>query len=341
MVRRVTLQRARTVVLTSLLPLLVWLAVGDPARAAIPATPPAVTGFQVAGDPTSLIDRSAPALSTVGVDGVELRANGRGITGVGAAGQELAGAHADHLRAELLVSNYSEKIQDFSEPLGHRLLGHRQNILRVAQRLAQIVRTRHWNGICVDLESLHRRDAAGLTRFLRALHRDLPAGSSLSMALMNATSAGGFAADGYQLSAIGRATTRVILMAYDEHGPWERTPGAVGAAPWARAGLAVLLRSVPGAKVDVGVAGYGYGWRPHRVVTLSDARARALCAGDGVTPVWDAGAAEWTASLRDGSVLWWSDNRSYVARVQLAVSLGLHGVAVWSLGLSDPLTPVS
>lgn len=104
--------------------------------------------------------------------------------------------------------------------------------------------------------------------------------------------------------------------------------------------MAVMRRSVPAAKIDLGVAGYGYGWRPHGTVTLSDAEARGLCAADAVTPAWDAAAGEWTATLRDGSVLWWSDNRSFLARAQLATSEGLHGLAVWSLGQSDPLTPV-
>jgi hypothetical protein len=36
------------------------------------------------------------------------------------------------------------------------------------------------------------------------------------------------------------------------------------------------MRSVPAARLDLGAAGYGYGWRPHRNVQLSDAQARAL-----------------------------------------------------------------
>lgn len=277
-------------------------------------------------------------MSVVGADGVELKPDGRAITRVGQPLKaELARARADGLRAELLLSNYSEPIQDFSEPLGHRLLASRANTARVARALARIVRSQPWDGICVDLESLTHRDANGLTRFLRALRRDLPSGRSLSVALMNATSPAGFTGWGYQLTAIGRVASRVILMAYDEHGPWERTPGPIGELSWQRAGLNILLKSIPASKVDLGVAGYGYGWRPHKVITVGDARARALAAAAGVTPTFDDTAGEWTATLPDGSVLWWSDARSYLLRIALAQSYGLHGLAVWSLGLSDPL----
>jgi spore germination protein len=48
---------------------------------------------------------------------------------------------------------------------------------------------------------------------------------------------------------------------------------------------------------------------------------------------------EWTAHLPDGSTVWWSDARSYAVRARLAASLHLHGLAVWSLGLSDVLAP--
>jgi len=36
-------------------------------------------------------------------------------------------------------------------------------------------------------------------------------------------------------------------------------------------------------------------------------------------------------------VFWWADARSIALREQLAASLGLHGIAVWSMALSDPV----
>ena len=298
----------------------------------------AVTGFQVAGDPAWLIDRSAAAMTTVGVAGDALAPGGGGVLDAGGpALAELAQAHADRLRAELLVNNFSDRIGNFSEPLAHRLLSSRVKIDRVTGQLGAIVRSEGWDGICVDLESLTPRDSQGLTRFLVALRQALPRAASLSIAISNGTSTGDFAANGYDLEAIGRVVSRAILMAYDEHGPWEKTPGPVGELSWQRIGLNVVLGFIPASKVDLGVAGYGYGWRRHSTVMLSDAEARSLVQADRATAVWDSMAGEWTARLHDGSVLWWSDARSYTLRVALARAYGLHGLAVWSLGLSDPL----
>jgi spore germination protein YaaH len=94
---------------------------------------------------------------------------------------------------------------------------------------------------------------------------------------------------------------------------------------------------VPPAKIDLGVAGYGYAWRPHSNDMLSDAQARALIKRYHARAHWSKSVGEWTARLKDGSVLWWSDARSLTARAQLAAADHLGGLAVWSLGLSDPI----
>jgi len=65
--------------------------------------------------------------------------------------------------------------------------------------------------------------------------------------------------------------------------------------------------------------------------------ARALTAAAQARPRWVAAAGEWTATLPDGSVLWWADARSVARRIALARALGLRGIAVWSLGTGDPI----
>jgi spore germination protein len=303
------------------------------------ASPLQVTGFQSEGSPTALIDRSAAALSAVGIDGVDLDLYGDAVAPPGdAALRQLRDAHADRLRAQLLFGNYDTAIGDFSEPLAHRLLTTPEITRRVVGELAGDVMRQGWDGLSVDLESLRPRDRSGLTRFVRALRRALPPSASLSVDVANDVTAAGFRAGGYDLPALG-AAARLILMAYDQHGPWENAPGPVGALAWTRRGLRTLLAAVGADRVDLGVAGYGYAWRPHRNLQLSDAGARALVARAGGRARWVPSAGEWTAHLDDGSTVWWSDGRSYAVRARLAARLRLHGLAVWSLGLADPLTP--
>src|SRR5579859_483842 len=224
----------------------------------------AVTGFQESTDPPSLIDRDASALTTVGVDGVLLRPDGGAIGQIDqSALSQLQRAHADGLRAELVVSNWNARFNNFAEPTATRLLTNQAFIARVSRQLAAAARSQGWDGICIDIETMTQADGPGLVRLLGRLRSLLGPARTVSVTISNATSAGDFASGGYELAALGRVASRVILMAYDQHGPWEGAPGPIGALGWQRQGLGILLKVVPAAKVDLGVAGYGYWWQRH------------------------------------------------------------------------------
>ncbi|MDE9364049.1 glycosyl hydrolase family 18 protein [Luteipulveratus sp. YIM 133132] len=295
-----------------------------------------MTAFQDSSDATSLIDRSKAAITTVGVDGVTLAEDGTRLNPADSAvDRQRARAQKDGLKAELLVSNFSSTRNDFSEPIAHTLLSNPANRARVVKQLTTYVTTKHWDGISVDLESLRARDTSGLLALLRELRASLPKGATLSISLMAATTAQEYVDAGYDLTAIGRLTDRVMLMTYDQHGPWDDEPGPIGALSWQRAAVNAVGRTIPRSKLDLGVAGYAYVWKrgANDMLSVADARKRA-----GSRARFDVATGEWTARLADGSVLWWSDARSYRLRVKLAQQLGVHGLAMWALGTSDPLT---
>jgi spore germination protein len=334
----------RSAVRLGALLLLLGLALLNVAAGAAQASTPhlAVLGFQEEDGPLGRIDASAPALSTVGVDGVNLLPDGASVTAPGRRGlAQLARAHQDGLRAILLIGNFDESIEDFNEATAYAMLGNPAHVQTVAAQLAGYVTGQGWDGISVDLESLQARDTAGLVTFVSDLRADLPASASVNVDVTNYTKPAEYRASGYDLAALGAAADEITLMAYDQHGPWERHPGPVGALAWVRSGLAVVLRSIPASKIDLGIAGYGYAWRPSGDVQLSDEEARRLIASEHATAVFRKSVGEWTAKLSDGSTVWFSDARTYRLHAELALAYHLHGVAVWSLGLSDPLPVIS
>ncbi|HET9125256.1 MAG TPA: glycosyl hydrolase family 18 protein [Solirubrobacteraceae bacterium] len=304
------------------------------------AAPLPILGFQSAGSPTALIARDAGGLGSVGVAGVDLTGPaGRASAPSTADRAQLAAAHAAGRPGVLLVGNYSNRIGDFSEPLAWHTLRSRAATARLARTLAGEAHAERWDGISVDLESLRPRDAPGLVRFLADLRSDLGPSASLTDCVQNRTTLGAYRAAGYHLAGIARSVSQVVLMAYDQHGPWERTPGPVAADRWVRGGLRALLGTIPPAQVDLGVGGYGYVWARsgRRRWMVSDAGARALVARRGGHARWVRSVGEWTARLPGGATIWWSDARTLAVREALARRLGLHGLAVWSLGLSDPI----
>jgi spore germination protein len=345
-----TKRARRTVALAvSAATILVLVAVGIAVLGTQPG-PFRVTGYAEAGETTTAqLVASRSHMTMVGVDGVNLTPDGGGVSAVSQASLRLlTEAHRLHKSAELLFGNYSNTLGDFDSTLARTMLNSPADRHAVVAALARDVRSQGWDGVTIDLESLNdfgasghtRDDNVGLVAFARELRAALR-DASISICLI-ATS-GSYSTLGYDLPALDASVDHVVLMAYDQHGPSWSDAGPIGGYPWARSALRSLTRVLPAAKIQLGVGEYGYSWQPSKSEhsgnggPYTTAAARAMVKTDRVAAVWDATQKEWHATLARGVILWWSDARSFAAREALAHSLHLGGVAVWSLGQSDPL----
>jgi len=303
------------------------------------APPLASTGYILGGASDSLVARDAHGLATLGVASVALAQNGRSVSAPDAGVTRLlATAHTHGLRAELLLSNYSDKLGGFDPKAAAKLLRNNGNVQAVATQLASYVAGQGWDGIQVDLESMTAKDADGLLMLVQELQARMAPEKSVSIAVMASTDLAEYADRGYRLAELGVAVDTLALMTYDQHGPAWSGPGPVGSRKWQLAAVRTLTSQVPAAKVDLGVAGYGYTWpkdKEGRTVTVK--QARKMVARDGAKAHWKKGPGEWTARLSDGTRMWWSDGRSYALRLEMATAAGLHGLALWRLGSADPL----
>jgi spore germination protein YaaH len=306
------------------------LAVSGSASAAAERPPLAATGYAQAGSATpSDITRDGRYLRTIAIDGVTLDGPG-GITSVTKQAHALRRSAREHGRsAVLLVSNYSDAIGDFDERTAHRML---TSPSRRAAVIADLVTAaRRFDGIQIDLESLAARDRDGLVAFTRELDAAAPR-AALSMAFMASGDAAGYRRRGYDLTALSQHLDRMVLMAYDQHGPWSKA-GPIGSLPWVRRELAYFTTVLPNRKIDLGVAAYAYQWgggADH--LTVPQARRAA-----GSRAHWSVKHAEWTANLPGHRRIWWSDRRSLRARERVAKKAGVHGVAIWQIGSSGRL----
>lgn len=165
---------------------------------------------------------------------------------------------------------------------------------------------------------------------------------------------------------------RLRIMAYDYS--WD-TPGPIGPQNWAAqvidSALAQVGRANAG-RIWIGEPQYGRNWplssggrwitepgcpvdwvpdtTPVRTSPTIE-QAVAIAARESVTPTWDAVAAEWTyryfydyAGRAGGRPVtcgvqrevWYADTRSAQARVKLAMSKRIGGIAVWQFGQVTP-----
>jgi spore germination protein YaaH len=316
---------------------LALLLIGSGTATAVP-TGLEVTGWILGSGTNRLVDRNADGITTLSVDGVLVHPDGSSVDAPDAdAKRLLKAAHHHGLTAELLVSNYSNELGDFDPRANHRLLSDDDHIDAVAARLGRFVSSQGWDGVNVDLERVRKGDGDGLVRFVEAIQAAMPAPRTVSIDVSASNSPRGYRDRGYRLAGIAHAADVIDLMTYDLHGTWSG-PGPVGALPWQRDSLETLLTVVPPAQVQLGVAGYGYTWpREGTGRAVSPKQARRLVERDGATAHWKATDGEWTARLSNGTVLWWSDGRSYRKRIALAREYDVRGLAIWRLGSADTL----
>ena len=303
-----------------------------------PPSHPAVTAFEPSWDDGTVLKASKAAVSMVAISGIDIADGGAAVTEPTAdVVRQVKLAHQLGKKAEILLLNYRAGT-GFSDDVAKSMLATKKNRDAAAASLAAMVSQYGFDGVMFDLEELSAGDAGDLSAFAAALRRDVGPGIHLDAALQPSTTAAGYAKRGYDIAGLLKSLDTVTVMAYDQHGTFNpANPGPIGELSWQRTVLAALLLTAKPGQVDLGVAGYGYRWAADGTHTVGDIRARRLVAAAHVTPTFDDRRGEWTATLPDGQVFWWSDARSIALREQLAASLGLHGVAVWSMALSDPV----
>lgn len=251
------------------------LAAGPSVASAEPADPP-LTGYALPSIPAERIVRDAPGLDTLTLVGSHISAEGRRFSEpTRQVLRRAALARREGLRTELLISSYRDAVEDFDPHAAAALLSHPRRIDRVARQVAGYAEAGDWDGVNVDLERLRRRDGDGLVRLLTRLRAELPEGASLTVDVSPSGTLDGYRARGYRLGEIGRVVDAVQLMTYDQHGPSWSGPGPIGALDWQRRGVEVALQRVPVGRIDLGVAGYGYLWRPAAAEDRSPWRAPA------------------------------------------------------------------
>jgi len=303
-----------------------------------PPSHPLVTAFEPSWDDGAVLKASKDSVSMVAISGIDIAAGGASVTQPTAAVmRQVKLAHQLGKKAEVLLLNYQAGV-GFSDDVAKSMLSTKANRDAAAASLAAVISDSRLDGVMFDLEELSASDADDLAAFAAALRAKVGPGIHLDAALQPSTKAAGYLGMGYDVPALLKSLDTITVMGYDQHGTFNPTnPGPVGELTWQRKVLAALLLSAQPGQVDLGVAGYGYRWAADGTHTVGDIRARRLVAAAHVTPTFDERRGEWTATLPDGQVFWWADARSIALREQLAASLGLHGVAVWSMALSDPV----
>lgn len=239
-----------------------------------------------------------------------------------------AWAHAHHVAVYPLVIN----------GYGNDRALHDPALLQAdVTALLALVRSVGYDGLDLDFEGLNNPDQARLDQ----LAADLAAGLH-RMGRKLVVSVGPRTSDQngyhvYDYRFLGRVADYVDLMTYDDHddgGP----PGPVAPLGWVDGIVRYAVKTIPSAKILVGLAGYGYDWSAAGSSEVDDPTAAGLARRYGAA--WVGGTVqEWQITYTDAGgvahTVWYEDSRSEAPKAALVAQDHLGGVALWDLGEED------
>jgi hypothetical protein len=194
--------------------------------------------------------------------------------------------------------------------------------------------TAPYDGLQIDFEYVLPGDAGAFLSFLGELKNGL-AGKMFTIALPARTRT--LRNDAYDYAKIKPLVDRILVMAYDEH--WSTSePGPVASMDWCRDVASYSLEAAGEEKLIMGLPFYGRAWghiNPSRAYTYSG--IEALKEENEVSEVVRTGGIpHFSYEVPVSVTVYYEDNASLSARMEIYRSLGVRAVGFWRLGQEDP-----
>lgn len=253
----------------------------------------------------------------------------------------------------------------FSKTRFHSLAGSADAQQRMNDALLREAKLHGYAGFQIDFEHVDYLDRDLLTALV-AHSADALHGAGLKLTIATVPNEPGYPGNGgfskwmytdwrgaYDLAALAKSVDLICLMTYDQHTRWTM-PGPVAGWQWTVDNLEYALKFVPKEKLSLGIPLYGYHWSTGAPITdkttgderpnltgeyIKSADAEQLAAQFATKPDWDAtdhAAFFWFYRDQMREWVFYTDQRTFHDRYQLAIDRGLAGFCSWSLGEEDP-----
>ena len=206
--------------------------------------------------------------------------------------------------------------------------------------IAQIVdRSKSFDGVQIDFESIAPEDGTHYLNFLSDLKRALPQNKIFSVAVMARWAAHKKAhpSDAFDYPFINLIADRVIVMAYDEH-YGGGSAGPIASLPWCEKIYAHATATIDPGKLIMGIPLYGRSWQTEKTAQAyrnpaiwTDLRARNLIASSDPAI---GGSYSYTTTVTIN--VYFENLPSLNAKINLYRTQPTRGLAFWRIG-QEPL----
>jgi hypothetical protein len=194
--------------------------------------------------------------------------------------------------------------------------------------------TAPYDGLQIDFEYVLPGDAGAFHSFLGELKNGL-AGKMFTIALPARTRT--LRDDVYDYTKIKSLVDRILVMAYDEH--WSTSePGPIASMDWCRDVALYSLEVVGEEKLIMGLPFYGRAWghiNPSRAYTYSGIE-RLKGENEVSEVIRTNGIPHFSYEIPVSVTVYYEDDFSLSARMEMYRSLGVRAVGFWRLGQENP-----
>lgn len=204
------------------------------------------------------------------------------------------------------------------------------------------------DGINIDFENVHTKDGENVTQFMRELKPMAQAKNLIVSIDVTPKSNSEMWSLFLDRKALGSVSDFLVIMAYDEH--WAASPiaGSVASLPWVKNSISRIIEEdgVPPEKLILGIPLYTRIWSETEVEGKTKVSSKAVSMNavekiiteKKLKPTFDKDAGQNYVEYTEDGVLrkiWIEDKVSLKARVELAKSFGLGGIASWTRSFAN------
>lgn len=208
---------------------------------------------------------------------------------------------------------------------------------KVTDNIVKIVKERNYDGINIDFELLPPKQRDNLTAFMAELYPKMKAiNKTVIISVFPQVDVSEDVSGAYNYPELAKNSDFLQIMLYDRH--WATSEaGAIAPIDWYEKNLKYSIENAGGAnKIIAGVGAYGYDWvkgKDAETITYVDAIARAD--QKGVKIEYDE-ASQAPHFKYDDHEIWFENDKSTSAKLDIVAKYNPVGIAVWRLGQEQP-----
>ncbi|TXK74827.1 S-layer homology domain-containing protein [Paenibacillus sp. N3.4] len=291
----------------------------------------------------SQVDKSGQTLDVVSPDFFEINTDGSlQLTG----SIDASFIQNMHNRGKKVVPFLSN---EFDQAIGEKAIQNREALVN---QIVEALQTNQLDGIDLDIENVDATYRDAYTEMVKMLRDKLPSTMEVSVAVAaNPTGATNSWLAAYDYKALAAVSNYLMVMAYDESYPGDATPGPVASLPFVEKSIQYALTQTSPDKIVLGIPFYGRYWNQnpsanglsmtaptisklvdtYKGVVRFDAASQSPVATFTILPT-DAALTSFGQKQGAGDyTVWFENEQSLKAKLQLVSKYKLKGTGSWSL----------